>query len=357
LSDLATVLIQAAYEIVEADLRRHYGKPMHQDRNGRWMKTGFAVIAMGKLGGGELNFSSDIDVIYVYGSDDGHPRSEGRNVAVKSVSNEEYFEYLARALTRALAEPTQEGLIFRVDLRLRAEGSIGRLARSLAGYEQYYQTRGQAWERQALLKAWPVAGDVAVGRAFLRRARRFIFGGRLISDRPQAEIIEEIKAVKALIDGKMEVRGHTHRNVKLGTGGIREIEFLVQAVQILCGKHRPGILDRNTLRALARLGEEGFLSPAEQRTLVQAYLFLRDVEHKLQMVHDLQTHALPDSRDELIRCAVRLGYSGGGERALSRFMADHRRHTAQVNRLFRTLEASGRSRIWKAVERVMSEAG
>lgn len=335
LSDLATVSIQAAYEMVERDLHVRYGKPMHRNRTGKWIDTGFAVIGMGKLGGGELNYSSDVDLIYVYTSDEGQTRPIKGQRPPKSIPNEEYFEYLARDLTKALAEHTHEGTVFRVDLRLRPEGTVGSLAGSLARYQQYYKTRGQGWERQAMLKAWPVAGDATTGKAFLRMIRPFVFGAMEGSDRG-SDVIEQVKRIKGMIDDKMADRGHERRNVKLGIGGIREIEFLVQAVQMLYGARLRSILDRNTLGALERFQRRGFLSEEECKGLINAYVFLRDVEHKLQMVHDLQTHALPDSPDELMRCAIRLGYpSADRQGAMTAFVRDHQSHTALVNGLFK----------------------
>jgi glutamate-ammonia-ligase adenylyltransferase len=334
LSNLAGALIQAAYDIAHADLRREYGQPMHTDRQGNLVETRFAVIAMGKLGGGELNFSSDVDLIYVYESEEGQTRPVKGGEQRQPLSSEEYFEYLARGLTQALSGPTQEGSVFRVDLRLRAEGTVGQLARSLGRYRQYYETRGQWWERQALLKAWPIAGDLKLGRAFLRMVKPFIFA----ASGAGGAAIQEIKDIKAMIDDKMVGRGHERRNVKLGIGGIREIEFLVQSVQMVFGGRLPAILDRNTLRALARFRRAGLLSGEEAEALTGAYVFLRDVEHKLQMVHDLQTHAIPEIRDERIRCAIRLGYAAENpEQAMERFLADHRRHTEGVNRIFRIL--------------------
>jgi [glutamine synthetase] adenylyltransferase / [glutamine synthetase]-adenylyl-L-tyrosine phosphorylase len=335
LSDLASVTIQAAYEIVEGELHLRYGKPMHRDRSGKWMDTGFAVIGMGKLGGGELNYSSDVDLIYVYASDEGQTRPpKGRRQAA-SIPNEEYFEYLARDLTKVLTEHTQEGAVYRVDLRLRPEGTVGSLAGSLARAQQYYRTRGQGWERQAMLKAWPIAGDAATGKAFLRMIRPFVFGSFKERD-DGSEIIEQVKRIKDMIDEKMADRGHERRNVKLGIGGIREIEFLVQAVQMLYGARLRSVLDRNTLGALDRFKKHGLLSQAEWTGLTNAYVFLRDVEHKLQMVHDLQTHALPDSPDELTRCAIRLGYpSEDRQGAMAAFLKDHQSHTALVNGLFK----------------------
>ena len=255
LSDLAALLIEAAYDIVDADLVRQYGKPMHKNRQGRWVETGFAIVGMGKLGGHELNYSSDVDLIYVYASHEGETRAASER-AVKpmaaGISNEEYFEILSRELTKALSEQTREGYVFRVDLRLRAEGSVGQLARSVEDYRKYYFTRGRIWERLALLKAWPVAGSPEVGKAFLRTVRPFILGqGTSKSGLAGAmAVVEDVRTVKELIDAKMADRGHEHRNVKLGTGGIREIEFLAQTIQVLAGKQHPALLHRSTLDSL-----------------------------------------------------------------------------------------------------------
>lgn len=344
LSDLAGLLIDAAYEIVDADLRRQYGVPMHKNRQGRWVETGFAVMGMGKLGGHELNYSSDVDLIYVYESHEGEtrlpPGKQAGKPAAVGISNEEYFEILSRELTKALVEPTKEGYIFRVDLRLRAEGSVGQLARSLDDYKKYYFTRGQVWERLALLKAWPVAGSTGVGKAFLRMVKPFVFGKaeRQADLAEAAAVVQDVRTVKEMIDAKMADRGHERRNVKLGTGGIREIEFLVQTVQVLAGKRVPALLDRSTLGALDRFVRGKLISAKERDELAAAYLFLRDVEHKLQMVHDLQTHALPESGEELERCAIRAGYDWADrKKATELFHADHRRHTDAVHRTFTSL--------------------
>ena len=343
LSDLASLLIHAAYEIVDADLRGQYGVPMHKNRGGKWVETGFAVMGMGKLGGHELNYSSDVDLIYVYASHEGETRalrgmSKDKPPAV-GISNEEYFEILSRGLTKALVEPTTEGYVFRVDLRLRAEGTVGQLARSLDDYQTYYATRGQVWERLALLKAWPVAGSMEVGRAFVKMVKPFILGAA--KKKPDLAavlaVVEDVRAVKEMIDAKMADRGHERRNVKLGTGGIREIEFLVQTVQVLAGKHVPVLLDRSTLGSLKRFAARRLISGREQVALTEAYLFLRDVEHKLQMVHELQTHALPDEAEELERCAIRSGYEGSNRNAaVKKFLADHATHTTVVHNLFRS---------------------
>ena len=343
LSDLAGLLIHAAYEIVDEDLRQQYGIPMHRNRQGKWVETGFAVMGMGKLGGHELNYSSDVDLIYVYASHEGETRaprgqSDSRPAAV-GISNEEYFEILSRELTRALVEQTREGYVFRVDLRLRAEGTVGQLARSLADYQQYYATRGVVWERLALLKAWPVGGSIEVGKAFLKSIKPFIFGTttQKLNLAGALSVVEDVRSVKEMIDAKMADRGHQRRNVKLGTGGIREIEFLVQTVQVLAGRKVPALLDRSTLGSLKRFAAKKLISAGELEALTAAYVFLRDIEHKLQMVHDLQTHALPDESEELERCAIRAGYESGDRVAgLKRFQADHATHTAVVHGQFRS---------------------
>jgi glutamate-ammonia-ligase adenylyltransferase len=345
LSDLASVLIDAAYRIVDTDLRARHGVPMHQNRQGQWVETGFTVIAMGKLGGHELNYSSDVDVLYVSESHEGETRpvasgrAKAKGFEQRRLSNEEYFEILARELTKALTAQTHEGYVYRVDLRLRAEGSVGQLARSLDDYAKYYRTRGQVWERLALLKAWPIAGSQEVGRSFIKLVRPFVLAPS--SKRPDVEqglkVVEEVRSVKERIDAKMAERGHEQRNVKLGVGGIREIEFLVQTVQVLAGRRLPRILGRGTLDSLGRLQRAGILSRIQQTDLSLAYKFLRDVEHKLQMVHDLQTHALPDQQKELERCAIRMGYDRT-ERpvAVKQFQADLAAHTTLVHDIFRS---------------------
>ena len=361
LSDLACLLIHAAYEVVDIDLRQQYGVPMHRNRQERWVETRFAVMGMGKLGGHELNYSSDVDLIYLYESHDGEtrvPRTRRAAVPVGvGISNEEYFEILARELTRALAEPTREGHIFRVDLRLRAEGSVGQLARSLEEYRRYYTARGQVWERLALLKAAPIAGSPEVGQAFLKLVKPFVLGPNKGADRVDPLIIvQDVRAVKDMIDAKVADRGQGQRNVKLGTGGIREIEFLVQTVQVIAGRKVPALLDRSTLGSLDHLAQKKLISIEERDALAEAYVFLRDVEHKLQMVHDLQTHSLPAEQDELERCAVRMGYgTEDRKRAAEAFHTDRQRHTEMVHRTFRSFFVeTDTSTLFRATLRLLS---
>jgi glutamate-ammonia-ligase adenylyltransferase len=318
LSNLAETLISAAHWICASALSGEYGVS-------RKAFGGFTILAMGKLGGGELNFSSDVDLIYLYASD--HEKVvEG----AAPISASEYFRRLCQKITVALSEFTGEGYVYRVDLRLRPEGKAGNIAYSLDGFERYYQSRGETWERLALLKAWPVAGDRALGRRFLEMARPFIY------DRPfDLKALEEVRSIKRKIDLRQHGRERRGRNVKLGAGGIREIELIVQALQVCYGSQTPQIRERATMKALGALRDQSLISAEECETLSQAYVFLRDVENKLQMVNDAQTHSLPIDGHELAACARRLGYSDNELGAASeQFLSDYRRHTGQVNGIF-----------------------
>lgn len=342
LSDLASILLQAAYSIVSLRLQRQFGKPVHHCPKRGNVETKCVVMAMGKLGGGELNYSSDVDLIYVYETDEGQTRGVGSTTACSRVtegvlSNAEYFEYVAREFTKAVGEITQEGYVFRVDLRLRAEGSVGKLARSVADCQQYYFSRGQVWERMALIKAFPIAGSASVGKMFLKAVRPFIVGSRSKEQESQdgADVLLHVKSMKSMIDEHMAERKQEERNVKLGMGGIREIEFSVQTLQVLYGKRIPGIMSRNTLATLSKLCHEQILSARNEKKLRESYLFLRDIEHKLQMVDDLQTHALPDERVDLERAAIRLGYlTPSRSSGLKKFLSKYRATTTFVHKVF-----------------------
>jgi [glutamine synthetase] adenylyltransferase / [glutamine synthetase]-adenylyl-L-tyrosine phosphorylase len=327
LSNLAETLISAAHRICSSALSREYGIP-------RKAFGGFTILAMGKLGGGELNFSSDVDLIYLYAVDKEKVMEGGA-----TISASEYFRRLCQKITVALSEFTSEGYVYRVDLRLRPEGKAGNIAYSLDGFERYYQSRGETWERLALLKAWPVAGDRALGRRFLEMARRFIY------DRPfDLKALEEVRNIKRKIDQRISTkrhgrgRGQRSRNVKLGAGGIREIELIVQALQVRHGAQTPQIRERSTMKALAALYDQSLISVEERETLSQAYVFLRDVENKLQLVEDAQTHSLPIDGQELAACARRLGYSDNEiGPAAEQFMRDYQLHTGRVNRIFQEI--------------------
>jgi glutamate-ammonia-ligase adenylyltransferase len=322
LSELAEALIGAALDVASAGLRESLGiardPPEKEPR-------GFVVLGMGKLGGGELNFSSDVDLVYVYDTDRGRI---GRGA--KAPSRGAYFQALARRLTIVLADLSEEGYVYRVDLRLRPEGSSGSVALPLPAFARYYRTRAATWERLALLKAWPAAGDRALGARCLARTRAFVFG------RPFADAeMDEVRGLKRQIDRKVGLRHEQDRHVKLGVGGIREIELVVQVMQARFGRRRPGLRQRGTLAALDALARAGVVSPGERQPLVDAYLFLRDLENKLQMVADAQVHVLPEDPEAVRACALRLGYRDRqGIAAGEALLEDYRRHTSAVHRCF-----------------------
>jgi glutamate-ammonia-ligase adenylyltransferase len=311
LSVLAEALISAAHWICATTLRRECEIP-------RDVFTDFTILAMGKLGGGELNFSSDVDLIFLY---DSQLEQAG------SVEVSDYFRRLCQKITGALNDFTAEGYVYRVDLRLRPEGQGSKIASSFEEYKRYYQSRLRTWERLALLKAWPVAGNRALGRAFLDMANGFIFGPPF-----DEKALEAVREMKGQIDQKMLRRDQQERNVKLGTGGIREIELITQSLQVRFGARLPQVRGRNTLSALRALFEQSIITSDECAILTKAYLFLRDVENKLQMVNDAQTHSLPQTHKELTACARLLGYP-----AAEPFLRDYQDHTGHVSRLFAEL--------------------
>jgi [glutamine synthetase] adenylyltransferase / [glutamine synthetase]-adenylyl-L-tyrosine phosphorylase len=317
LSVLAEALITAVYWISASALRRSHGIPSKAF-------TEFTILAMGKLGGGELNFSSDVDLMFLYASD-----KEGS----ANISAADYFRRLSQKITAGLNDFTGEGYVYRVDLRLRPEGDAGNMADPIDGYERYYRSRMGTWERLALLKALPVAGSRALGTRFLEMARRFIH--QPVFD---LKALADVRDMKAKVDRKVLDRGQAGRNVKLGAGGIREIELVVQSLQVGHGSNFPQILSRNTLAALGALRKQGLLSEEEFETLHSAYLFLRDVENKLQMVNDAQTHSLPREIEELNACARLLGYPETRiASAADQFLRDFQKHTTRVNEIFENI--------------------
>jgi glutamate-ammonia-ligase adenylyltransferase len=331
LSELADACLAQARAMVEPALRERYGRPMHVGPDGERTPTGFAVIALGKHGGAELNYSSDIDLCFVY-------EDEGETDGPEIVSSRTYFARLAERLVGALTAMTEEGTVYRVDLRLRPEGTGGPLALPLAAYRSYHATRGVLWERQALIKARMAAGDERVGQAFVDLAREIVYRPGL-----EREALGEIRAMKNRIDVRLRARGQQERHVKLGVGGIRDIEFHIQALQLLYGGQDPWLRERNSLRALHRLAERGYLSWEESGRLAHGYVFLRTVEHRLQILHALQTHTLPADPDELAKLARRLGYTGDQAAVADAFLRDYNRTRRTVRTAFEGFfDASGR---------------
>ncbi len=288
---LAETSIRAAHDSAHAALVRRHGKPLSA--------TGWAqellIIGMGKLGGRELNVSSDIDLIFVYPED-------GDTGGDKVISNFEFFERLGKRIIKTLSEVTEEGQVFRVDMRLRPNGDSGPLACSFDMLENYFITQGREWERYAWIKARVLYGERF--RELESVARPFVFRKYL-----DFGAINAMRDLHAQIRREVTRRDRAH-NVKLGPGGIREIEFIAQVFQLIRGGRDPGLQIRPTLKVLGELAQRGILAPDAVTELSEAYVFLRNLEHRLQYLDDAQTHDLPASDRDRALIAQAAGFEG-----------------------------------------------
>ncbi|HXH10228.1 MAG TPA: bifunctional [glutamate--ammonia ligase]-adenylyl-L-tyrosine phosphorylase/[glutamate--ammonia-ligase] adenylyltransferase [Alphaproteobacteria bacterium] len=331
LSNLADVCLQGAYDVCFAELTSRYGTPMGPIDTGQSVPCEFAILGLGKLGGQELNFSSDIDLIFLY-SHDGETVPHGTSGATttQAITSHEFFTRLARLLLKAIHDITSDGNVYRVDLRLRPDGRGGPIVNSLRVLEVYYESWGKTWERQMLLKARPVAGSERLGREFLQLMRPFIFRKYL-----DAGALQEIKQIKEQIDQSLAQQRSRGINIKLGWGGIREIEFVAQSFQLVFGGQDTWLQERHTLRALHRISERGYLTYEEYSHLAKAYIFFRELEHRLQMAHGRQTHELPADVEELATLARKMGLRGDNPEVLaSVLMQRYREHTARVRKVY-----------------------
>ena len=288
ISALADVLIEEALSEAEVAMRRRYGSPQHLDAEGRVVQTPFAVLALGKLGGKELNYSSDVDLLYLYG--------DGEELPSAAISNREYFVRLAQTLTQILSRMTAEGRVFRIDLRLRPQGGEGEPAIGLSQALRYYAQTAHDWERQALIKVRHSAGSAALAREFIRGVQPCIYRQHI-----------NFAAVETALDTRERI-GARRRNallesgrmdVKLDRGGIRDIEFLVQCLQRVYGGSEPWLRSGGTLFSLQKLHDKRHITGKEFHELTAAYEFLRRVEHRLQLRQGQQTHRLPESAEQL----------------------------------------------------------
>ena len=350
LSNLADICLQIAYEYADREAKEKYGTPMYQDPGGNWRESEFTILGMGKLGGQELNFSSDIDLIYIYTSSQGETRPE-RETGTMRLSNHEYFTKISQKITKTLNDITPEGNVFRVDLDLRPEGRSGEIANSLTSCEIYYQSWGRTWERQALLKARVCAGSIALGSEFFKQLEPFIFRRSL-----DFAAIEEIKAMKEKINKSLKGKKSGKGNIKLGFGGIREIEFTVQAYQLLFGGREPDLRVKNTLKLMDKLKEEALLTAVDHENLKQAYIFLRNLENRVQISYGLQTHVLPDDEAQLAALARKMGLRGSDPKELGAMLLERfQHHTRWVGEMFSGLFAEEERQ--QAEQRVQNGTG
>ena len=295
LSDMADIAINAALAWCTAKETVLRGVP-NGGRSGQLQQL--VVLAMGKLGARELNLSSDIDLIFTYPE-----AGETAGGTARAVTHHAFFLRVAQRLIAALDEHTGEGFVFRVDMRLRPFGESGALVTSFDAFEDYYQEQGRSWERYAMIKARPVTGDPALGEALLHRLRPFVYRRYL-----DFGAVESLREMKELIARERRAPEFAD-DVKLGPGGIREVEFVAQVFQLIFGGREPALRERRLRTVLPALVAGGWLSAAAARELEDAYVFLRHVEHRIQALRDEQTQKLPVREDERLCVAVGMGFA------------------------------------------------
>ncbi|MBX6421397.1 MAG: bifunctional [glutamate--ammonia ligase]-adenylyl-L-tyrosine phosphorylase/[glutamate--ammonia-ligase] adenylyltransferase [Nevskia sp.] len=339
LSDLADAACASALDFAARALRPRHGIP----RAPHGGEARPIVLGLGKLGGRELNFSSDIDLIFAY-------TASGETEGPVSVSNEEYFARLAQTAIRLLSAATADGFVFRVDTLLRPFGSAGALAMSADAMESYYQQHGREWERYALVKARPIAGDLAAGRALLGRLEPFVYRRYLDFD-----AIGALRELKILIDRQARQRG-AEDDLKLGPGGIRELEFIVQLFQLVRGGQDARLRSPHLRQVLRYLGEAKLLPRETAQALDAAYVFLRRCENAIQMYADEQTHRLP--RSEAARAALCAALDFGDWAGLCAALDAHRaRVRSEFERVFARDEGAAQApEIWLGEAERLAEA-
>jgi glutamate-ammonia-ligase adenylyltransferase len=322
LSNLADAILEYAYNLARQELDNRFGPPLRDER-GRIATAEFCVVALGKLGSCELNYASDIDLVFIY-SDEG--MTAGANEQGK-LTNREYFVKLSEAISKLVGQPAGEGAAYRVDLRLRPHGRDGALACSFAEAVKYYRESAQAWERQALIRSRASVGSSSLFAKFAEVVEPQIYRAEV----SVKDALASVRLAKQKIDRSVE-RKQTGFNVKLQRGGIREIEFIAQALQLAHGSHDEWLRVSHTLISLGRLAERKLIFEPERTELSDAYLFLRTLEHRLQMEHGLQTHTVPQTEAQRSLVAKRMGFSG--EQCLVNFDSALAEHTKSVRRVF-----------------------
>ena len=289
ISNVADICLDGAYRVCHQQLAERFGEPFHPDAEGDWQPTGFCVLGLGKLGGQELNYSSDVDLMFLYSGEGGAFKDPPKNRAAKpGLSNHQFFTKLAEAFVTEVSQLSSEGQLYRVDLRLRPEGDAGPLVRSLESCEHYYAQWGQTWERMMLLKGRGVAGQTSLAGEFLEMVHPFRYP-RSINER----FLDEIRAMKDRTEKEVVRSGELDRDVKRGRGGIREIEFIAQTLQLLHAGRFPFLQGAQTIPTLDKLVQYNLLPREEATVLIEAYCFFRNVEHRLQMEANQQTHTIP----------------------------------------------------------------
>ena len=329
LSGLADVLIEEALRESHSQLQHRFGTPQELDKEGRTVDSRFAVLSLGKLGGNELNYSSDIDLLYLY---DGGREPEGTEI-----SNREYFIRLAQQTTEVLSRHTREGPVFRIDLRLRPQGNEGEPAIPLPHAVYYYSHVAHDWELQAMIKVRHSAGDMPLARELLRAVQPFVYQEDLNFIAIETALQTREKMGSRRRQRALKQPGEGTIDVKLDRGGIRDIEFLVQCLQRVYGGSESWLRSRGTMFALQKLHDKEHMGGKDFHNLTSAYEFLRNLEHRLQLLRGQQTHRLPQSRAELQSLARSLTREGTAAPTPEEFLAHVRRRMAAVAEIYQRI--------------------
>ncbi|MGB4781269.1 DUF294 nucleotidyltransferase-like domain-containing protein, partial [Candidatus Methylomirabilis sp.] len=318
LTRLSEACTQTAYRLAREDLRPQYGLPS---------SAGFVVLGLGKCGAEEMGYGSDLDLAFAYAQ-------EGTTTGgSKYISHAEYFGRLADKVCKNLTTITKEGTVYRVDIRLRPGGSVGGVAQSFAAFETHFARTAELWERQAYLRARPIAGDLDIAEPFMTSLSELICRPTSVES-----LAANITAMRHRMEVELTKEKTGERHVKLGSGGIVDIEFIVQFLQLAHGSTLSALRVGNTLKALESACGAGLIADSDAVDLSTSYRFLRTVQNRLRIVADLETSVLPNDPDRLDRLARRLGYEpadGGGPG--ERFLADYQRHTERVRGIYEAI--------------------
>ena len=296
LSNLADVSLVCALKIAGDEVCRVYGRPVCRT-DGKVSDAGFCIVGMGKLGGEEITYGSDLDIVFLYSGD-------GETDGKQSISNHEFFTHLSSKTMSALTSMTREGSVFKVDVRLRPSGSKGPLSQSITAFRGYIEEHADIWELQSLTRARVAAGDESLGREVIDCIHSVLYR----DNRSPDDLVPAIRNMRKRMEAEVSRENNEYYDIKAGEGGIVDIEFIVQYLQLLHGVKYPSIRVTNTLTALESLYRENLLAKDQYSILKKSYIYLRTLESRLRVVQNQASHLLSKSHDRLTSLAMRMGY-------------------------------------------------
>jgi glutamate-ammonia-ligase adenylyltransferase len=328
LTRLAEVCLVAACDLGKSELSR-FGRPTWVDENGTTREADFAILGMGKLGGRELNYHSDLDIIYIYDF-------QGTTDGEKKISNHEYFAKLGQKIISILSVPTREGYVYKIDTRLRPSGNAGPLVTSLESFKDYHRDYAQIWERQALVKARVISGAETLRERIEEIVRNTVYGRGA-----DEEVRGEINRLRMRMEQELARETAGSYNIKTGRGGMVDVEFVVQYLQLKHGRDIPAIRSVNTLAALRAMRDNSLVGEMDFRTLRDGYVFLLQLENRLRLIHDYSMNDLGGPRVYLNKLARRLGYDEKLRNPGEALMNDYQRITEAIRGVYGTILGEG----------------